>query len=212
MKKIKKSSSVLGNFSAIYSAAMRSDDGNRCMIAPHPKLKKKIKQELKKLKLKSVKTALVNKIKIGDESRAGFNDGLLVHGSDFPLGTSLQLARASKLEKTPLRGTLRVAVVLVDFSDKKMNVSKKSFEDLFFSTGKITTGSVKEYYREVTNNLIDIEGEVVGPLRMPRKLSAYAHGASGTGNTSPNARTLAKDAAVAAASLINFGSYDNDGD
>jgi immune inhibitor A len=70
---------------------------------------------------------------------------------------------------------------------------------------------VREYYTEVTNGLVDLVGEVVGPYRMPRSMSEYAHGASGLGSTAPNARTMARDAAVASDPDVNFGPYDNDG-
>jgi immune inhibitor A len=62
----------------------------------------------------------------------------------------------------------RAAVVLVDFPDKEMgDNAAQHFKDLFFSTGKIDTGSVSEYYNEVSGGKISLSGEVVGPLRMP---------------------------------------------
>jgi immune inhibitor A len=109
---------------------------------------------------------------------------------------------------------LRVAVVLVDFSDRSFAAANTlaHYEELFFSQGVIPTGSVREYYNEVTHGLIDIQGEVIGPLRLPRTLAAYAHGESGIGDLRPNARTMARDAATAADPQINFSLYDNDGD
>src|SRR5436190_18841622 len=86
------------------------------------------------------------------------------------------------------------------------------FRDLFFSLGVLPTKSVREYYREVTNGLIDIQGDVVGPFRMPQTLASYAHGGSGLGSALPNARTMARDAALAANPTVNFTPYDNDGD
>jgi immune inhibitor A len=107
---------------------------------------------------------------------------------------------------------VRVIIVLAQFSDKTMTENKQHFQDLFFSTGVLPHGSVREYYNEVTNGLIDLQGEVVGPYTLPLKLAQYAHGASGTGGVSPNARTMAKDAAVLANPDVNFTPYDNDGD
>lgn len=207
-----KSLRLMENYLKIYSAARESEDGKRCMIAPHPDLKKKMNIEIKKLTKETSKSILTNKIKFSEISAPGLNDGLVYPGEMFPLGTSLHAARSARLEKTPLRGTLRVIVVLVDFSDKVMVKTKKHYEDLFFSLNKISTGSVKEYYHEVTNGLIDIQGEVVGPFRLPKKLSDYAHGASGTGNVSPNARTMAKDAVLKSDPSVNFAQYDNDHD
>jgi len=45
-----------------------------------------------------------------------------------------------------------VIIVLVDFVDAPMAASPAHFHDLFFSTGTIPTGSVREYYTEVTTD------------------------------------------------------------
>ena len=140
------------------------------------------------------------------------NDGILVPGTEFPAGTSLRAVRRAALERPPLRGTIRVAVVLVDFDDRQLTRPPAEIQRLFFSTGKLEHGSVREYYREASNGLVDIEGEVVGPYRMPRTLAEYAHGESGTGVDAPNARTMARDAARAADRDLDLAAYDNDGD
>lgn len=203
---------LLSDYITIINAAAESNDGERCMIGPSPELKKKLKADLKQVKRSLGTSVLSNLIKPLAKSRLGFNDGLLKPGSVFALGTSAGAVRTRSATRAPLRGSLKVAVILVDFSDKPMAKPKKRFEDLFFSEGVIPTGSVKEYYQEVTNGLISITGQVVGPFRMPKKLSEYAHGESGTGNATPNARTLAQDAAKAANPKINFSTYDNDND
>ena len=201
---------IVKNFLTIHEEAIKTDDGHRCMIAPHPNLKKKIDTELKKMK--STKGILSDRVGLKIDPPVGFNDGLIYPGTMFPLGTTAEVARAARANKAPLAGTVRVIVVLVDFSDKVMATSAAHYNDLFFSLGAIPTGSVREYYREVTHGIIDIQGQVVGPFRMPRTLSQYAHAASGMGGALPNARTMAKDAAVAANPTVNFTPYDNDGD
>ncbi len=103
-------------------------------------------------------------------------------------------------------------VVLAQFTDKTMTQSKQHFHDLFFSEGVLPNGSVQEYFKEVTNGLVNLQGEVVGPYTLPLKITQYANGASGTGSSLPNARQMAKDAAIAANPQVNFASYDNDGD
>jgi immune inhibitor A len=90
--------------------------------------------------------------------------------------------------------------------------TNQHFNDLFFSTAVLPKGSVREYFQEVTNGLVDLQGEVVGPYTLPKTLAQYANGASGTGSAFPNARTMARDAAEAANADVNFASYDNDGD
>jgi len=81
---------------------------------------------------------------------------------------------------------------------------------LFFSTGVVPTGSVNEYYKEVSNGLVDIQGEVAGPFLLPKTIAAYANNASGMSESEPNARTMARDAAKAADPYIDFSKYDND--
>lgn len=203
---------LLNNYIAIINAAAESNDGQRCMIGPSPELKKKLKADFKQVKRSLGSSVLSNLIKPLGKSRLGFNDALLQPGNVFALGTSANAVRTRSASRAPLRGNLKVAVILVDFSDKPMTTPKKRFNDLFFSEGVIPTGSVKEYYKEVTNGLITITGQVAGPFRMPKKLSEYAHGESGTGNATPNARTLAQDAAKAANPTIDFSTYDNDHD
>ena len=44
-------------------------------------------------------------------------------------------------------------------------------------------------------------GEVVGPFRLTHPITTYAGGESGTENPAPNARTMAREAAVAADAL-----------
>ncbi len=203
---------TLRNFMRIHSAAVKSNDGGRCMIAPHPDLRKEINEAIKELRATTRKSILANKVSSRDPTRVGLNDGLVHPGNTFALGTSADVARSARAQRAPLHGTLRVIVVLVEFSDKAMSQTKKHFEDLFFSTDVVATGSVNEYYKEVTNGLVEIKGQVVGPFKLPKTLAQYAHGASGMGSALPNARTMAKDAAVKANASVNFSLYDNDGD
>ena len=116
----KMNSSLLNEINNIHSEAVKTDDGERCMIAPSPELKKKIDDELKKIKNTAAKGLLAGKIGIRDTQPVGFNDGLIYPGTMFPVGTTAAIARAAGLNRAPLRGTVRVIVVLVDFSDKVM--------------------------------------------------------------------------------------------
>ncbi len=212
MKK-KQTPNLLESFEAIKEAAGQTYDGHRCMIAPSPELKVKLNKEIQKLKKQLEGSILSNKIKAGSEYKpVGLNDGLIYPGTMFPVGTGADMARSAAANRAPLSGTVRVVVILVDFSDKVMATAKSHYEDLFFSLGTIATGSVREYYREVTHGTIDIQGQVVGPYRMPKTYAQYAHGASGMGSVLPNARTMAKDAAVASNPAVNFANYDNDAD
>src|SRR4051812_23682918 len=103
MKK-RSTTDFLNDYFKIHQSAIVTNDGNRCMISPHPDLKKKIKVEIKKLEAANRNSILVNKIRFEDVSRTGLNDGLIYPGDTFPLGTTASIARSARLVKNPLRG------------------------------------------------------------------------------------------------------------
>jgi len=145
--------------------------------------------------------------------RLGFDDGVILPPEEFPANASPALVRGAAAERAPLRGTVRVIVILVDFADKPMTQPASHYQDLFFSSGVLPHGSVKEYFSEVTNGLVTLAGEVVGPYRMPSSLAWYANSNYGIGKGGGDFRSpqLARDAAEAADPSVNFGPYDNDG-
>jgi immune inhibitor A len=210
------SAGSLHDVEKIYRAARLTEDGHRCMVAPHPQLQERMKSEIQGMLSAHPELGVMRSmLRVGQPAaRLGFNDGLVLPPSYFPASASPHAIRSASLQRAPLRGVLRVAVVLVDFADQQFDSTHDAahFEELFFSQGAIATGSVREYFSEVTHGLIDIQGEVVGPLHLPRTLVAYANGESGTGDFRPNARTMARDAATAADPELNFTQYDNDGD
>lgn len=196
----------LASITSIYGRA----EQQRCLIPPHPDLAEKIRAEAQRLNgLKRV-GELATTAELVTPDHPGFNDGLIIPGSAFPLGTPLEMVRSAAAQRAPLHGQVRIVVVLVDFPDKAMRETRAHFEELFFSTGVMPDGSVKEYFTDVTNGLVELTGQVVGPYRMPRTLATYAGGQSGTGSAQPNARTMAQDAAAAADPHVNYGPYDND--
>ncbi len=203
----------LEDIEKIYIANQGSDDGERCCVAPAPALQKKINKALAKMR-KSAPDGMEHMTALRQRPKVGFNDGLIIPGSLLPLGTPPAVARNVGLERAPLRGVVNVVVVLAEFTDQAFGAqaTQQHFDELFFSTGQVPTGSVREYFTEATNGLVTISGQVVGPYTMPDTLVNYANGASGTGNTNPNTRDLARDAAEAANPDVNFATYDNDGD
>lgn len=200
----------LAGLGHIFTEARARDDGERCAVAPSPELKQRIEAELAGIRANAA-SVLSPLIHVAEPQRPGLNDGLIIPPSKFPLGTPLSLIRSAAADRAPLAGVVRVIVVLVDFSDKPMTQTAAHFQQLFFSPGVIPTKSVREYYQDVTHGIIDIQGEVVGPYRLPQTLATYAHGASGLGGTLPNATTMARDALLAADPAVNFAPYDNDG-
>ncbi|WP_242448300.1 M6 family metalloprotease domain-containing protein [Cellulomonas sp. WB94] len=182
-----------------------------CTVPPSPELRDKWRKDLASVnKSRDAAPAL----RLAREPHPlGFNDGVIVPPEEFPAGTPFAAIRATAADRAPLRGTVNVAVVLVDFSDKTMTATTAHFDELFFSTGALPHGSVKEYYSEVTNGLVTLAGTVVGPYRMPHTLAWYANNGSGIGlnGTAFRSPQLALDAANAANAAVDFTPYDNDG-
>jgi len=153
-------------------------------------------------------------LRIREAVRPGLNDGLIYPGNTFPLGTPTAVIRSAARKMKPLKGTVRVAVVLAEFSDRRFGAGMDAahYEKLFFSKGELPHGSVREYFSGVSNGKIAITGAVAGPFLLPRTLAGYAHGESGTSQAEPNARTMAQEAAKAAAARLKFKPFDNNRD
>lgn len=66
--------------------------------------------------------------------------------------------------------------MVIDFQDVKCptDVIERTY-DLWFSTNKIPTGSVTEYYSEVSNNAVSLTGEVIGPFALKEKMAYYVN-------------------------------------
>ena len=200
----------LADYLHIVREAQADCVGGKCCVAPAPELEDKLKSQLERLRARS--GMLAPMLRVRQPERIGFNDGLIYPGSQFPVGTPPAVARSAGADRAPLRGDVRVVVVLVDFTDAPMAQTAQHFNDLFFSSGVIATGSVREYFAEVTHGLVNITGQVVGPFHLSNTMGFYANGASGTGGTLPNARTMAREAAQLANPSVNFAPFDNDGD
>ena len=120
------------------------------LVPPSPEAADQIRKQMEKLR-GSTDLSFASLVTIREKSYPGMNDGLIYPGNLFPLGTTASIARNAAAQLAPPRGTIRVIVVLAQFSDKAMSQTKKHFEDLLFSTGVISSGSMREYWREVTN-------------------------------------------------------------
>jgi immune inhibitor A len=122
----------------------------------------------------------------------GMDDGAL-----FRRAAGLELIR---IPSQPVRGPLRVKVLLVDFPDRPGTLPASHYERLLFSKGTLPTGSLRDFYAEASLGKVDVTGSVHGWLRMPQTYSFYTNGQSGTvWSAYPrNAPRMAEDAVHAA--------------
>jgi immune inhibitor A len=112
--------------------------------------------------------------------------------------------------------TVRVLILLVDFSDKPYTAGytaamPSNFDSVLFSTErKNPTGSMTEYYLENSYGKFYIKGDVYGWFRMPQLYSYYSPtGTYGIGNYPNNCQKLTEDAINAADATIDFSPYDS---
>ncbi|HEX8498432.1 MAG TPA: M6 family metalloprotease domain-containing protein [Actinomycetales bacterium] len=185
-----------------------------CAVAPSPQLRERLRTATVEARRSAGLPEEGPGSLLREPRRLGFNDGLLRPPATYGPGSSREALGRAAFDRAPLRGKVRVAVVLIDFPDKPFSVDTSRFGELFFSEGVVPTGSVVEYFRDVTGGLVEITGEVLGPFTMPQPVSWYANANFGIGNPSgdPRAHFMAQDAAKAADPVADLTPYDNDGD
>ena len=113
-----------------------------------------------------------------------------------------------------IHGTYKAVVILVQFSDMAadtINHTPAAFANLLFSVGTQPTGSLRDYYREVSRGQFDIDGIVTNWVTAPHPYSYYANNAAGFGASPMNARQLALDAVRAVDPTVDFNQFDNNG-
>jgi immune inhibitor A len=177
-----------------------------CFVAPAPEIRAKIEREREQ----AVQSfGFAEGTRIVEPREPGLNDGIVRPPAAVGDGFGFDEALAAAAAHPPLRGKLNVAVVLVEFSDKKMTKTKADFETLFFSKGKIATGSVAEYFAEASHGLVSISGKVVGPYKLPKTKKHYADNSFGKSQT---VKKMARDALAKANPDLKFSDYDNDKD
>jgi len=104
-----------------------------------------------------------------------------------------------------ITGHYKTICALVQFPDKPMIKSKDDFESLFNAIGYTAggaSGSVKDYFREISYNKMDVTISLFGIYEAPNSKASYAQG-----SCAPLARFLAQE--VSKEPGINFKNYAN---
>lgn len=112
-----------------------------------------------------------------------------------------------------------VLVILVDFKDRENKTPPEEVYDKLFSKNKIPTGSVRDYFHEVSWGNLEITGNVLGWNRASKKYSHYVDSHYMNQNslkwTMKKARKLAEEAMIQVSEKESedFSKYDlnNDG-
>ncbi len=106
-------------------------------------------------------------------------------------------------------GSLRVLVILVHFRDNRADTAAHTldnYEELLFSVESFPTGSLRDYFHEVSNGKLDIVGDVTEWIMMPMSYEYYVN-QYGFYRT----KELARNAVALVDPFIDFTRYDNDG-
>jgi hypothetical protein len=191
---------------------------SRCLVPPSPELLTQLYaryQELMRSKRLPGSTTFEQFYFFWRASRRGENfvgldDGATASArSDAP-----QLIDRPSL---PLRGVIQTLVLLVDFNDRPHgdDHTPAMYEQMLFGEeGIFLTGSMREYYRQIShfnpddgpnNQGIDVQGRVHGWFRLPETSEFYTNNSSGMGTYPRNVQRMAEDAVnVALAQGVDF--------
>lgn len=105
-------------------------------------------------------------------------------------------------------GEKKFLVILFGFQDKDFQYGKLDFRRMFNQVNYSVngaTGSVKDYYREVSHGLFSLTVDVAGPYIGSENTSYY-------GSDDWGSQYFAREAVDSAAKDVDFSEYDNDGD
>ncbi len=148
-------------------------------------------------------------------------------GVEIPAGFSADFARLNAGYKANLRvrtssgkgpalaaaapNAIRLPVLLAAYSDKPATVQSSEFQNRLF--GYNATGTMADYYAEVSRGRFTLSGDVHGWYGLPRALAYYTRGGPlGDEALFPESPGgLVAHAVAASDSEVDFGFYDNDG-
>ena len=120
-------------------------------------------------------------------------------------------------------GNVKNLVILCKFSNHVFGTHTRDrgdYDILFNQVGGhatlAPTGSVKDYYTEVSYGTMTLNSTVIAWVTLPQTEAYYANNSCGIGKVNPigafpqNAQGMVRDALAAADGLVNFGDFDTD--
>lgn len=162
----------------------------------------------------------------GDESHHYLTrlDGTIIPGTevstvisedDVPISKRAQ-AKYQLSSTVPNKGTVRIPVILVNFTDLSFSLSNPvdQFSALYNTNGGSNpnaTGSVHDYFYASSDSALNLVFDVYGPYNLSKGMAYY--GANSGDNHNVRASTLIIEAATLARDAgVDFTPYDNDND
>lgn len=185
--------------------------GNFSFVPPSPGLLEKIKRT------KEILQSGENLPEIETADVLDFNTLTLI--TSLPVKAKSGFPASAVKAPAPVTGTRKALVLLIDFSDKTAVTAQAHYNNLLFSVGTYATGSMRDYYREVSYNKLDVIGAVSGNggptagwYRASKSKAYYTNNNYGLGAYPQNAQKLVEELVDAANPYVDFSQYDNDGD
>jgi M6 family metalloprotease-like protein len=111
----------------------------------------------------------------------------------------------------PTTGSRKLICILMGFKDQAFSKTQADFNNLLNQiqyTVDGATGSVKDYFREVSYNKLDLSVTVAGPYTAANNMSYYGKQSGSTDDVNPGA--LITEAVNYADPDVNFAEFDND--
>lgn len=113
------------------------------------------------------------------------------------------------------RNVDKILLILVEFYDNpadEFSHPQSAYEDLMFSTGVIETGSLYEYYQEISYGQFAPAGSVTVWITAPALYNSYSDGNYGMGDYPNNSQGLLEDCVELLDPYIDFSEFDANGD
>jgi len=118
---------------------------------------------------------------------------------------------AAPIQRFPRQGSPRTVILLVNFSDRSFQRTKQDFVDMatlhnYSYNG--ATGSIKDYFEEVSFNQFSPQFDVYGPYTLPHTMQYYGEMVGANHDIRPYEMII--DACNAADPYVDFSLYDTD--
>lgn len=117
---------------------------------------------------------------------------------------------------TVFEGHKKGLIILVEFSDKNfksdhdLDFYKRLANEPGFTTDDGFNGSVRDYFKDQSMGVFDVEFDVVGPIKMSKPYSYYGQNVGLGGDA--HAGEMVAEACTAIEDMVDFADYDWDGD